>query len=220
MPKLPGLFDSFDNLDTIEIDALIPWLKNPPPPVQLENYLANKILYPQTLPLTEADMKIDLAILREALRINGPKKGARSELLGDNPFLNVILRKVIIPQRFLSYVPDLVSLTWAFVDGLLFQRRKEDWFEDLWTLVLAGELDEIIGSLILPQFRGQADVMNLSVLGKDYTIKAGSLTVVSCAKDRCEISYKFLKGQVLGKKESAVEIYGGRLGLIIDGRTK
>src|SRR5687768_2390810 len=98
MSKLSGIFDSFDNLDQIEIESLITWLKNPPSPVQLENYLANKILYPTSLPLTESDMKIDLAILREALKINGPKaEKSNSNLLGDNPFLNVTLRKIIIP---------------------------------------------------------------------------------------------------------------------------
>ena len=221
MAKLSGLFDSFDNLDTIEINSLVGWLKNPPAPIQLENYLANKILYPQTLPLTELDMKIDLAILREALRINGPKPGtAVGPLLGDNPFLNITLRKIVIPQKFLNYVSDLVSLTWAFVDGLLLNRRKEDWFEDLWTIVLTGDVDEIIGSILLPQFEGEADSLELSLLGKNYEIKPGSLTIVSCPKDRCEIAYKFLNGKFLGKKTSAVEVYGGRLGLMIDGRAQ
>ncbi len=113
-----GLFDSFDNLDQITVDSLIPWLKNSLSSIQLENYLDNKILYPNTLPLTEYDMKIDLAILREALRMNGFK----SDL-----FLNITLRKIIIPERFLHYVSDLVSLTWAFVDGLLLNNRKEEW---------------------------------------------------------------------------------------------
>lgn len=219
MAKLTGLFDSFDNLDQINIDSLTAWLKSPPTSIQLENYLANKILYPRTLPLTDFDMKVDLAILREALRINGPKLGTRvGPLLGDNPFLNITLRKVIIPERFLHYICDLVSLTWAFVDGLLLDRRKEDWFEDLWTVVLADDIDEIVGSILLPQFGGEGDSMDLSLLGKDYKIKAGSLTIVSCPKNRCEIAYKFSKGEFLGKKENAVEVYGGELGLMIDGR--
>src|SRR5687767_12024497 len=109
MPKLSGLFDSFENLDQIEAENLLPWLKAPPNPVQLENYLANKILYPQTLPLSEVDMKIDLAILREALKINGPKIGEKSNaMLGDNPFLNVALRKIIIPEKFLIFCPDII----------------------------------------------------------------------------------------------------------------
>lgn len=218
MPKL-SLFNSFDNLDSVDIDSLISWLKNPPAPIQLENYLANKILYPETIPVTEAEMKIDLAILREALRINGPKKGQKGgPLLGDNPFLNLTLRKIIIPARFLHFVPDLVSLTWTFVDGLLLTRKKQDFFEDLWTVVVSDDIDETVGSVLLPEFANLGDNMNLTLEGSSYQIKAGSLTYVPCPKTRCEIAYKFDSGKILGKKMSAVEVYGGALGLMIDGR--
>lgn len=217
-PKLSGLFDSFDNLDAISADSLIPYLKNAPTSVQLENYLANRILYPTTLPLTDLDMKIDLAILREALRINGPKQSqVGNSLLGDNPFLNITLSKIIIPVRFLYYVGNLVSLTWAFVDGLLLNRRKQE-FGDLWTVDLAGDFDEIVGSILLPQFAGLGDRMIISLQGRDYTIQAGSLTYVACPKQKCQISYKFDKGKILGKKSNTVEVYGGRMGLMIDGR--
>lgn len=220
MTKLTGLFDSFDNLDQIPIENIASWLKPVPNLIQLENYLANKILYPQTLPLTETDMKIDLAILRETLRINGPKPGPgkNNPLLGDNPFLNITLRKVLIPQRFLTFVPDLKTLTWAFVDALLLNRRRQDFFWDLWTVVLTDDTDEIIGSILLPQFIGENSVMELSLSGKTYKIGPGSLTVIPCPKDRCEIAYKFNQGKILGKEENAVEIYGGKLGLMIDGR--
>lgn len=221
MAKLPGLFDSFDNLDQIDINNLISWLKPSPVPVQLENYLANKILYPQTLPISPSDMQIDLAILREALRLNGPKaKDRGGPLLGDNPFLNITLRKVIIPQKFLHFVPDLVSLTWAFVDGLLLGRVRKDLFEDLWAVVVSDDVDEVVGSIVIPQFSSKADALELKVLGKDIKIKAGSLTVVPCPKNRCEIAYRLTDGKLLGKKEAALEVYGGRLGLLIDGRGK
>ena len=228
MPKLPGLFDSFDNLDQIDSTSLISWIKPAPSSIQLENYLANKILYPQTLPVSEIDMKIDLAILREALKMNGPKpQDSGGPMLGDNSFLNFALKKIIIPKRFLLFVPDLTALTWAFVDGLLFNRRKRDLFEDLWTVVVSDDSEEIVGSVILPQFNSGSDTMDLSVLDRDfgksppavYKIKAGSLTIIPCPKDRCEIAYKFSNGKIFGKKESALEVYGGRLGLMIDGRT-
>lgn len=220
MPKLAGLFDSFDNLDQIDINSLISWLKNPPQTIQLENYLANKILYPETVPMTEYDMKIDLAILREALRMNGPKQGVQdtNSLLGDNPFLNITLRKILIPERFLRFVPDLASLAWAFVDGLLADRRKLDWFEDLWTIVLIDDTDEIVGSIILPQFTDKNAEMELKILGSNYKIHPGNLSIVPCQKDRCEVGYKVKNGKVLGKDESMLEVYGGKLGILIDGR--
>lgn len=219
MPRLSGLLSSFDNLDQIDVNNLVSWLKPSPTPVHLENYLANKILYPQSMPISPSDMQIDLAILREALRLNGPKpKDRGSPLLGDNPFLNITLRKVIIPQKFLRFVPDLVSLTWAFVDGLLLGRERKDLFEDLWAVVVSDDVDEVVGSIVIPQFNSKNDALELKVLGKEIKIKAGSLTVVPCPKNRCEIAYKLTGGNLLGKKEAALEVYGGRLGLLIDGR--
>ncbi len=217
--QLPGLFDSFDHLDLIDINNLSAWLKPSPQAIRLENYLANRILYPQILPLTAEDMKIDLAILREALRLNRPQPtDASNGMLGDNPFLNTALRKIIIPSHLLRFVPDLGQLAWAFVDGLLTNRKKKDYFEDLWTVVLADQTDEIIGSVITPEFKDKADYVDMNILGQNLRIKAGTLTVIPCNKDRCEIAYKFLNGQLLGKKESALQIYGGRLGFIVDGR--
>lgn len=220
MPKLIGLFDSFDNLDQISPEAIASWLKPIPQSEFIENYLASKILYPQTLPMTKYDMQIDLAILREALRLNGPKPKdpTKNPLLGDYPFLNLTMRKVLIPVNFLKFVPSLTILVQVFIDGLLSQREKQDFFSDLWTIVLTDDQDEVAGSILLPQFENETGVMNLKLQDKSYEIHPGSLTVIPCQKDRCELDYKLHKGKILGKTESAIEVYGGKLGLVIDGR--
>lgn len=215
-----GLFDSFNNLDIILAEDIASWLKPVPQLDQLENYLANKILYPQSLPQTASDMQIDLALLREALKLNGPNPVLTNTnaLLGDNPFLNITLRKILIPLEFVNFVPNLASLAHAFIDAFLLNRKKEDWFEDLWTIVLTDDVDEVAGSVILPQFAGPEGLMNLKILGLNYEIRQGSLTIIPCHKDRCEIAYNIQNGKVLGKTESAVEVAGGKLGLIVDGR--
>ena len=221
MPKLPGLFDSFDDLDQISPEGIASWLKPVPDLNQLENYLANKILYPQTVPLTELDMQIDLSILREILKLSVPKPGSQKAngLLGENPLLNITLRKVLIPIRFLSFIPDLLSLVRVFIDALLVNRERKDFFQDIWTVVLTGDVDEVVGSILLPQFEGSSGVMYLTALSKNYQIRPNNLTVIPCPKGRCEIAYKLQQGMLLGKQENAFEVYGGKLGLIIDGRS-
>ena len=218
MPKLAGIFDSFDNLDQIQIENIARWLKPQPQAIFLENYLAQRILYPQTIPMTENDLQTDLAILREALRLFSPRDKKANSLLGDNPFLNMTLRKILIPSRFLNFTADLTALTWVFVDGLLLDRKKEDFFEDLWTVVLTGEIDEVIGSVLLPQFKNKDSSLQLTVLDKTYQIRAGTLIVIPCPKSRCQAQFKFKQGRILGKEELAVEVYGGKLGLMVDGR--
>lgn len=228
MPKLAGLFDSFDNLDQISPEAIAFWLKPIPQANFLENYLANKILYPEALPLTEHDMQIDLGILREALKMSKaladamkvPKPGSEkvNALLGDNPFLNITLRKILIPVRFLNFVPHLMSLTRVFIDALLLNRERKDFFQDLWTIVLIDDIDEVVGSVLLPQFESSGGVMNLKLPSKNYEIRQGNLMLIPCPQDRCEIAYKLQRGKLLGKQENAFEVYGGKLGLVIDGR--
>lgn len=220
MPKFLSLFDSFDNLDQILPEAIASSIKPVPQLAALEDYLANRILYPQAIPQTVSDMQIDLGILREALKMNGPKpKDENNALLGGNPFLNITLRKILIPAKFLNFVPNLAILAQVFIDALLSDRKKEDWFADLWTVVLTDDADEIVGSVILTQFEGSGGVIDLMVLSKNYQIRQGSLSVIPCPKDRCEIAYKLRGGHVLGKTESAVEVYGGRLGVLVDGRS-
>lgn len=219
MPKVVGLFDSFDNLDQVLAEDVASWIKPVPQIVQIENYLANKILYPQTLPITDYDMKIELAILREALKLNGPKDNDKkgNSLLGDNPFLNITLRKILIPARFLRFVPNLAILTWVFIDALLLNRKKEDWFQDLWTVILTDDTEEIVGTVILPQFNA-GGTMEFFLPDKNYKIQSGSLQVIPCISGRCNISYKLNNGKILGKSENVIEVCGGKLGLIIDGR--
>lgn len=228
MPNLPGLFDSFDNLDQIPIEDIARWLKPQPQLIVIENFLAQRILYPATVPITQGDLKLDLAILREALRMSSPKDKKTSPMLGhvpdgtwlgDNPFLNVTLRKILIPSKFLAFVPDLATLTWAFVDGLLLDRKRKDIFWDLWTVVLTGEIDEVVGSLLRPEFK-DGGLLQLTVLGKMYQMRAGTLMVIPCPKGRCEVAFKVKQGKILGKEDLAVEVYGGRLGLMVDGREK
>lgn len=220
MVKLPGLFDSFDNLDQIKTEDIARWLKPQPDPTYIENYLAQRILYPQTVPMTQSDMKLDLAILREALLTPMLGHVPDGTWLGDNPFLNITLRKILIPSKFLEFIPDLPTLAWTFVDGLLLGRKKKDFFEDLWTVVLTGEIDEVIGSLAIPQFNNETGILQLTVMDKTYKIRAGTLIVIPCPSKRCEVSFKLKMGKILGKEDLAVEVYGGKLGLIVDGRSK
>lgn len=216
---LLGIFDSFDNLDQITSERVAFWLKSLPQPERLENYLAQRILYPQTIPMTNQDMEWDLAILREAVRLTRPQQ-ASPMLGGDSPFLNMTLRKILIPSKFLQFTPDLVSLVWAFTDGLLWERKKGDVFEDFWTVVLTGDVDETVGSVVLPQFQNTSANLQITVLGKNYKVDWGTLIVIPCQKQRCQVAFKLQNGKILGKQDLAIEVYGGRLGLMIDGRGK
>ncbi len=211
MSATRGLFEPFQDLENLSIPEITDWLTPIPPIINLENHLANRILYPQTLPVTKEQLKIDLAILRAILK-RMVSSGKASQ------FLDIKSHKIIIPSELISCIPNLNQLMWAFVDGLLTQLNKTKGSDALWLIVLSGELNEVMGTLLVPQFEGMGDLMQLGIQGKIYKVKAGDLTVIPCNTDNCRVIYKISKGSLLGVKESSVDLRGGKLGIMIDGR--
>lgn len=222
MPNsVPGLFSGFDNLDQIKAEDVMRALKPMPAQIWLENYIANRILYPQAVAISAYDMQIDLAILTMALKLNKPAKTVKkNEFLGDNPFINTTLRKIIIPTGFLDFVCDLPNLTAAFINGLLLERSRKDLFEDLWTVSLSGEREEIIGSILMPQFNFPGGFLELKLNNKIFKIKAGYINCLPCPEERCLISFNIDGGNMLGKTKGVLEVYGSKLGIVVDGRLK
>lgn len=74
MAKLVGFFESFDNLDLIPVEEIAKKLKIRSQLIELENFVSNRILYPQAIPTTSIDMETDIVILDMALKINKEKK--------------------------------------------------------------------------------------------------------------------------------------------------
>ena len=188
------------------VEELVKWLKHLPDPIILKNFIANRVLYPQIIPVTKEEMEWELAILREAVR-NTPD------------FFNPTARKILIPASFLSRVPDLSKLVWVFVDAYLLNWTKNNPGQNIWTVVLRNEdKDEVIGSIIIPELAEQTSSIQILVNEKNVQIPKGGLAVIPCDVNKCKIGFKVNKGVLLGINEGMVEVYGGKLGLIVDGR--
>lgn len=102
MPRLTGVFESF-NLEEIPPEDIARWLKPAPSLNTIENYLANKLLYPQTIPVTQADLAVELAIFREVIRRHPEKFQAQD--------------KINISKDLADRIP-LLDLTLALIDVL------------------------------------------------------------------------------------------------------
>lgn len=213
MSKVIGIFDYFDNLDTIPFENISRWLKTPVNQIALENFLANRMIYPQTVPASSLDMEIDLAILREALRHGGIKPPLTSD-----SFINTTARKILIPSIFVQAVPDLVQLVWVFIDAFLLGRHKTTLAEDLWTIVLAGPINETLGTVIIPDLVSKDSKLNITIEGQTINTKQGGLVVIPCIKNRCHLQFKVTEGRILGLEEGVAEVYGGKVGVILDTR--
>ncbi len=198
MPKVVGVFEIFHDLDKIPTEEILKWIIPPPPLHIVENYLANRILYPQVAPVTVSDLSIDLAILREMLKQN-------------NSFYRPTEHKIIIPTNFVEFFANLSRLVWSFVDA----------YKPTGIVQIAIEkegMEEIIGTVLIPLFEERGAKFELSVEDKQYSIRNGTLTIIPCSKNRCHLLFKSNRATVLGKKESVFEAYGGRLGIMVDAR--
>lgn len=210
MPDSAGLFDGFGDLNQIQAANVAKWLNPVPHITSLEDYIANRQIFPHAVPISLFEAKVDLAIFRELLILD---KEAKTK------FLDTTTRKVLIPARLIQYVPDLTSLVLAFIDALLLNYPKKDFFDDLWTVTLSGEIADIVGSVIVPQFQTAGGFIEVKSGKKSLKIRVGGLGLLPCLKDRCKIEYKVSGGTVLNKSEDAIEVYGGKFGVLIDGRT-
>lgn len=206
MPKVTGVFDAIDNLDLISAEDIAKWIKNPPQSVILENYIANRILYPQAIAVSTEDLELDLSLLREALK-------------KDKSYFSLESRKVIIPDILISRIPNLAKLVWVFIDAYLLDLNEKT-RPEIWTVIMRhDDIDETLGTIIAPHFKGRGAIeIKLEGSKQSIVAKQGGLMVIPCLKSHCKLEFKLSSGEILAQKMGSVEVFGGKLGIVIEGR--
>ena len=104
MPKLTGIFASFPDLERIPPEDIARWLKPNPGLELIGNYLGNRLLYPETIPVTQTDLAVELAILREVVRRHPEKFQTPG--------------KIFISNQLAERIGSLLDLTLALIDVL------------------------------------------------------------------------------------------------------
>jgi hypothetical protein len=199
MPKITGVFEIFPDLDLILPSDIAKWSNEVSlQPLTIENHIANRILYPQVAPVKPEDLRLDLALLREALK-RSPS------------FYKAQERKLIIPISFTERFGGIQPLIFAYVDAY----KPPDITQVVTT---NGKLEKIIGSVVTPLFTKIGSSIDLSVEEKLYRIKQGSLMVLPCPKERCHIIFKSSDATLVSKKDNVLEAFGGTLGIVVDAR--
>lgn len=198
MSKVTGIFEIFQDLDLIQTSDISKWLDNVPQPQSIENYIANRIIYPQAIPIKEDELKLDLALLSEVLK----KKLS---------YYNLNSKKLIIPQNFIERFGGLEKLIVAFLNAYKPQ--------DITQVVIDSEgKEETIGSTVVPKFSKVNAEFEFSVEEKLYKIKQGNLLFIPCSKKRCHIIFMSKDVILLNKNDSVLEAFGGSLGIVVDAR--
>lgn len=213
MPKLGGIFNYLDGLAEMPLEGVARWLKSVPSKILLENFIGNRVLYPQTIPVSEYDMDVDMAIVRESLRL-----GKMKQIAGQKTLIDQTARRIYIPEDFVHRIPNLLQLIIFFVDAYILPRQKKNISEDIWTVTLQGSSNKTIGTIVIPVFHNNNGVAILSLNNKKYQIKKGIITILPCKTNRCHMDFKIADGKMLGVSEGVIEVYGGDVGVIVDAR--
>lgn len=191
MPHLSGVFDQFPDLEKVSAEQLLSWISQKPDIHFVVNFLGNRILYPQTVPLTKKEMELDFAILRAGIRL---KPG-----LVFQPQTN----KIVIPKLFVERFLPLKAMALSIIEGINPKGVHLIYYKD-------GAQLKILGSVISP-----LNPRNLSldektvnaVIGKQTSaLPLNAISVVEPSVSDTKI--------VLGNEEFKAP--GGAVGVIVD----
>lgn len=189
MSRLSGIFEQFRHLDQISISDINQWLNPKIDLIILENFIGNRIIYPQTLPITKKELEIDLAILREAIKRQPEILYQQNE------------KKFIIPESFQLRFASLESLIKALVEVLnppdvtqIFLKKEKD-------------TNYLVGSVLKKVPISTELIVSVSVNNQTLGLRNGMVSVLP-----------FKDQHLLVKVENQIEdlAAGGDLGLVID----
>jgi hypothetical protein len=200
MPRLKGLFDSFLKIDNLQVPDIKNWLNFRGDDRLLENQLGNRLLYPQITPVSQQELMLDLAVLREALKTQ------------PEDYYNQNFKRLYIPDDFLKHIPDLHKLVWAFIDAF------DPW--GVTTIFLKSEDpgNKTLGTLIRPEILSDSGWIDLWVYGKKYEVTIGTISVIPAGANKIDVKFESAAARIMGKEQTLMEVVGGPLGLIVDTR--
>lgn len=205
MSDIPSLLGSFSSLNKITPEQVFKKLPKGIDLVQLENYLANKVLYPQTVATSKKSAILDLTILKVLL------------LLESGHFYDLKNHKIYLLEEWFQLVSDIAWLFSIVIEAFDPQ--------GVFTVVEKSAVGlKIIGSLIRPKILQEKGSLKIELsrnLQKktSFEIKIGQIQSIPAALNRLDL--KFIatgKAQLLGKDETELEVAGGPLGIIVDAR--
>lgn len=192
MTILTGLFAQLPGIENLSAEDLSRWLKKSYDPRVLENYLGNRVIYPQTVALTQEERMIDRAIIQE--------------YICKNPafFYNPLSHKVLIPLELMHRIQPNTDLMVMLCS----------------LLQVSGVVPVFIGEET--SFKNEGVIMAINPVNTEKNITIlinGKNTIVENNKIyHFSVEDQHIKVKVDGEPEIMVQ--GGKLGLTIDLRKR
>lgn len=190
MPKLTGIFEDLTGLDSLSIIEVNRFLTDKEHVYVLENYLGNRILYPQTVPIGKRDMEIDLAILCAYMHTH-------QEL-----FHIAGLKRIMIPEKIELRFPPLANLIFYFPEIFNLSEVEE--------LAIKKESSQVMvaGTIITPRTKNSeiAKLSEIKINGQTVKLDPHGMTYFDSNKNSNEIELP----------TKTLTVSGGKIGLIIN----
>jgi hypothetical protein len=191
MPKITGFFDLFHEIDKIPPENISYWLKGKIEIHKLENFVANRIQYPQTIPLNKEEMEVDFALFREMVKLN-------SSLFYD-PKQNTITLSDDLIFRF----PPLQKLVLSIMDVVILKQLTQ-------VLIKKDKKLTSVGSILCPILEEGKSTLKISYENINVELKVGTVNVVPLPQSQIDMK--------VGERN--LKVFGGTLGVLIDLRVK
>lgn len=192
MPKLSGIFVDLPEIDKIPISDIHQWVKTRGQIQSLEDFIGNRVLYPQTVAMTVADLEVDLAILAESVRRN-------PEIVYDK-----VSKKLNITESMAMRFPPLQKLIMVLSRVIKFETMVTP------IVVVGQKTSKLVGSLVAPPQDALKVQTSMTVEGKDFSPKLGSVSVIHSQNKNINIQIGNLGGIVASC---------GQLGVLVDLRS-
>lgn len=188
MPKLSGPFTLFRNFDQINLGNIIGKLKSHGDVHVLENFFGNRIIYPQTIPVTSSDMEKDMALFGEAIK-NQPDVIMRKN--------NSILLTNDLTRRFLPLpvlIKTIINNTNLPPISTIYLKKDS--------------LTKIAGSILLPKLSaGKGEKVTITVNGQILKLNQGSFSILPFQDRHLRITIN---------TSPQIAVSGGEIGVVVD----
>jgi hypothetical protein len=192
MTALTGIFATLPGIENIPPEGVQKWVKNRLGDHAIENYVANRITYPQTIAISIEEKQIDQAIIQEYI--------ARNPAL----FYNPLTHKLNIPQGITHYIQPVQDLMLILSSLLKLSQITPVFISD-------GNSVKVAGSIIVPNPQTSEPKINVSFNGKMQTLEKGKFYHFPLADQHMKLK--------IGN-ENEIMISGGTLGVSIDLRIR
>ena len=192
MTAISGIFANLPGLELIPPESIQRWLPTRYDAHVLENFLANRIIYPQTVALTKEDHSIDKAILQEYI-VRNPSF-----------FYNPLSHRLIIPLDLINHLPPINEIIPLFCNILNIAGNTQIFISEKNSLKLEGSITD-------PAVSPSEKMIEITLNGTKQTVPFGGVYHFS-------LDAEHIKLKIDGTNE--IMVSGGKLGVTIDLRKK